>query len=488
MDTDSVGSNGDEQQPETQDFIDNENGDFQQSNSEILNEHSYPEENFEKSQDDDNPALWPSYCNPSYRMPEYIEVKVHVDETGEDHFLMVFIEKAKYPKRYLGGYRHKLNGAIFHHASVQTEISTGKKALKDTSKLFSRDTQTAEFVTKSQQTRREAGTQMKRVDLYMDDSKDHEITAKEYFSSEELLNLQKQHTVVLQRFWRGYVARKRAWTLRKSYFDGQIAAQTRREEERLQKEAAARREMTRRMNPRSLSDFEVLYNELEKWRTTETLKIKASGLPPAERQKQLQQLLHKETRLLQTIDRLKATAKKEGKAEKIQKMLELISMPKMWELSDGECAEIHTPFTTRANELKELYNGLTTPLLSVDERLDVLLHVKWTVKEFDCPLTRDIVELIDREADLLNRGRSEKSLDGLRQRITNLFLRFIETPEFNPEATRFLKVPQDSDLQRMNSLNQSHALHSKTLNSHDSNKQKVSVSYSEKLKEAAQTA
>jgi len=30
-------------------------------------------------------------------------------------------------------------------------------------------------------------------------------------------------------------------------------------------------------------------------------------------------------------------------------------------------------------------------------RLDVLLHVKWTVKEFEYALTRDIVELIDRE-------------------------------------------------------------------------------------------
>ena len=60
--------------------------------------------------------------------------------------------------------------------------------------------------------------------------------------------------------------------------------------------------------------------------------------------------------------------------------------------------------------------------------------VKWTVKEFDCNLTRSIVELIDREADLLNRGRAESSLDGLRKRLLNLFLQFIETPEFNPEV------------------------------------------------------
>merc|ERR1712070_755630 len=114
-----------------------------------------------------------------------------------------------------------------------------------------------------------------------------------------------------------------------------------------------------------------------------------------------------------------------------------MAKPKVWAQTDGEATTVHTPFTTRAKELFELYNGLQLPLLSIDERLDVLLHVKWTVKEFDCNLTREIVELIDREADLLNRGRSESSLQGLRRRMLNLFLQFIETPEFNPEATRF---------------------------------------------------
>ena len=68
------------------------------------------------------------------------------------------------------------------------------------------------------------------------------------------------------------------------------------------------------------------------------------------------------------------------------------------------------------------------------------MNVKWTAQEFDCALTRDIVDLCDREADMLNRGRSEKSLEGLRNRLANLFLQFVETPDFNPESTRFLKV------------------------------------------------
>lgn len=52
---------------------------------------------------------------------------------------------------------------------------------------------------------------------------------------------------------------------------------------------------------------------------------------------------------------------------------------------------------------------------------------------------------IDREADLLNRGRSVKMLDGLRSRISGLFLAFIETPQFNPEASKLQIAPKAAD-------------------------------------------
>ena len=157
----------------------------------------------------------------------------------------------------------------------------------------------------------------------------------------------------------------------------------------------------------------------------------------------MQQLLHKETKILQQIDKLKITANSQNKEDKINNFLKAMSDPKLWKRTDGRYTEVHTPFSTRAKELMDLYNGLRLPFLSTDERLDVLLHTKWTVKEFDCNLTREIVDLIDREADMLNRGRSESSLEGLRKRLSNLFLQFIETPEFNPEAARFQKVPRE---------------------------------------------
>lgn len=62
------------------------------------------------------------------------------------------------------------------------------------------------------------------------------------------------------------------------------------------------------------------------------------------------------------------------------------------------------------------------------------------LQEHDCKLTQEIIELIDREADLLMRGVRESNLDGLRKRISTLFLQYIKTPTFNPEAAKLLKV------------------------------------------------
>lgn len=285
---------------------------------------------------------------------------------------------------------------------------------------------------------------MARKDLHISTEHDIFLVPRVYFNAEQLADLKLRKTIIMQCYWRGYKARCRAWALRDAQEQRRKAIE---DAEVEQKRRAAKQheiEVQRRMNPKSFRDFEILYNELENWRLHETRRIKEDpNLDEKAKKVSLAQLLDKETTLLQTIDRLKITANKDNRQKRIKKMLELMSEPKLWQMSDGDVTEVHTPFTVRAKELRELYNGLNLGMLSTDERLDVLLHVKWTVKEFDCNLSREIVGLIDREADLINRGRSDASLAGLRRRLSNQFLRFIETPEFNPEASRFQKNPHD---------------------------------------------
>ena len=205
--------------------------------------------------------------------------------------------------------------------------------------------------------------------------------------------------------------------------------------------------MERRIRPKTSEDFEFLYGELEQWRVRETAKVEAEFPPETDaRRLAMSRLLTKETELIRTIGRLRIAANNANRERRVERALEDMSQTKRWERKDGSLVEVDTPFTVRARELARLYDALrleTRRDVSTDERLDVWVHVKWTVKEFDCNLTREIVDLIDREADMLNRGRSEVSLEGLRKRLSNLFLQFIETPEFNPEAARFQKVPQE---------------------------------------------
>ena len=378
------------------------------------------------------------------QLPHSIDVEIDQGPGNPVKLVQIFIDAASADnKPYMGGFRNKRTGSEYHHACTQTPR---QNRYTEADRKNTRETQTYEMRTRTLQTVRECATQMERPGLLLDASLDREVATGPYMTAERFLVQKEEMALIIQRHTRGWFARRVARYLQKMQAGRQQFQSEEREREAREEEERRKKAIERRMKPRNQSDFEVLYGELEAWRLQETQKIQEAGLHPEEQHLALQQLLHKETKLLQTIDRLKISANADNRAGRIRTFLKDMSVPKRWEMADGSIVEVHTPFTTRARELMQLYNGLQLPLLTTDERLDVLLHVKWTVKEFDCNLTREIVELIDREADLLNRGRNPKSLDGLRRRISNLFLAFIETPEFNPEAQRYQVMAGDFDL------------------------------------------
>ena len=87
--------------------------------------------------------------------------------------------------------------------------------------------------------------------------------------------------------------------------------------------------------------------------------------------------------------------------------------------------------------------------LNVEERVDALLSLKQVAASVpDCKLTKEIIQLCEREAELLLRGINPSLLSGLRARILQLYFQFCREPKFNPEAARHLKVPQDPELLR----------------------------------------
>ncbi|WAR27195.1 IQUB-like protein [Mya arenaria] len=292
---------------------------------------------------------------------------------------VVEIERTTRKKPFLGGYRHKKSSVEYHHASAQT---MQKPRPPPPFERFCRDTQTVEQKHRPQQTTNEMSTQMTGIGVFVSNREDKLLRPKQYTTADEYHLMILNRVIIIQKYYRRWLARQ--------------------------------------------------------WRQEELERINTT-LTAAERKAALCMLLDQETQLIAAIGRHKIEADSENKDKRIQDFLDKAAAPKKWKGFDGKGTEMDTPFTIRAKELRDIYNSINMKYLTQDERLDVLLTLKHTVKEHDCKLTQEIIELIDREADLLMRGVKETNLDGLRKRISTLFLQYLKTPTFNPEAAKLLK-------------------------------------------------
>ncbi|XP_075065034.1 IQ motif and ubiquitin-like domain-containing protein [Mixophyes fleayi] len=380
-----------------------------------------------------------------YNMPDVITVRVQTgEETYED--IAVEIERLNYRKPYLGGYRHKATGVVFHHAGTQT---VPKKRPDREVVVFCRDTQTVFEKNKIQQSSNTMSTQMTKIGCYVANITDKLLQPKKYLTADEFHAKRLKAVVIIQTYFRRFHAKRVVEQLRE---EKRLRVEWEEREEfrkKKEKEERLRKEYLRRMNPKTKEDFDLLYHALESWRKEEVEKINQT-YSGAERKAALCALLDQETQLIASIGRHRLDAGEENHEKAIHSLLNKCSEPKKWKAVDGKTTEMDTQFTIRARQLRDIYTSINTKCVNNDERLDTLLTLKHTVKEHDCKLTQEIVELIDREADLLMRGVKNCNLDGLRKRISTLFLQYIKIPTFNPEIARLLKVPQDSAFLRKN--------------------------------------
>ncbi|KAJ3344331.1 hypothetical protein HDU93_000121 [Gonapodya sp. JEL0774] len=362
-------------------------------------------------------------------------------------------------KPYLGGFRHRKTGTEFFHAAVQTVglTSNGADTIAVTSietdggtdstnlprsQKVSRDTQTKDVRNAGAQSRRDAVTQMNAPATFISSSFDRVVFPSRYVTARDWERSRHKAAITIQCWVRTVFSRRLVAKLRREKAAKEAAVEKKEKKKRELLERKKHRDLEARLRPRTERDFEKLYSGLETWRLTETAKIEALNLPSAERLARLASLLDEEAGLIQKLDRMRVAAGEENRERRVVKMLDKNHQPSPATGGNERIPYVlvDTPHTIRARELRDLYHALCVPLLPVDERLQVLLHVKYTVKEFDCSLTRDIVELIDREGDLLSRGRDPRSLEGLRKRLCTLFFQFTMTPEFNPASLPYQKV------------------------------------------------
>nr|DBA31248.1 TPA: hypothetical protein GDO54_007125 [Pyxicephalus adspersus] len=313
-----------------------------------------------------------------YSMPDVITVRV---QTGEDAFqdIAVEIERLNYRKPYLGGYRHKLTGAVYHHAGTQT---VPKKRPDRGVEVFCRETQTVNEKNKTQQSRNTMSTQMTKIGYYVSNITDKLIQPSKYVTADEYHARRLKAVIVIQTYFRRFYAKKVVEQLReekKLRLEWEEREELRKEEE---KKERLRKDYERRMNPKTKEDFELLYHALELWRKegVERINHQYTG---AERKAALCALLEQETQLISSIGRHKLDSGEENQEKAIQSLLNKCCEPKKWKAFDGRVTEMDTQFTIRARELRDIYNSINTQYFTRDERLDALLTLKHTVKQED---------------------------------------------------------------------------------------------------------
>lgn len=365
-----------------------------------------------------------------------------IDSSDNPQTVVVELEKIKYKKPYYGGYVNKVTGTFYYHAYAQTDQYENKNhKIKN-----ERSAQTYEYKTLSTTMNREFGTQMSYIGLYIDDRQDKEIKPKKYFDSEQWFNKRDSTVIYLQKMMRGFAARKLCREYRKKRDDAEAENERKEEEKRQQQEKKNKEEIKRRMHPKTSTDFRLLKKELDSWVKSETIRIKASNLSNEDKSLALQELLHKEISLLQTIEKLKISANKENRTEQISNFLQKMSADKKWMAYDGHYVNVQTVLTATAAGLQRQFDKLIAKT-TVDVRLANLLEFKKMMdksnQEHKCDLIQMILSLIEREVDMLQRGRPDSSLVGLRQRLNNLYLNYIESPLFNAEAASFQIIPKN---------------------------------------------
>eukprot|EP00727_Mastigamoeba_balamuthi_P004174 m51a1_g13754 hypothetical protein (601) ;mRNA; r:213493-216080 len=339
-------------------------------------------------------------------------------------------------KPFLGGFRDKRNDTIYHHAQTQTdkpppseeELRARKRA--NSIENWGGNTQTLDnwsHRSRGIQTLREAAVQsVDRRGLFIDPSTDVVVQPKPYITADQFEKSRYLAAVRIQCMVRRFVARRIA---------RQLQQERQRREEEIQRletehiqstEESHQGELDRRMNPRSAEDIKLLRQELVEWKLSERAKIQNSAMTRDELREAERRLAEREIEMMGVIDGINVRVMGDRKTT-----------------VGTVCVE--TNEIRRAQELGALYKDVCADASNTEERLKVLTRVVDMVTPHPCALTRDIVELCERERDLTAKNLLTH-VAALRKRLSNLFLQFVEHPGFNPQAAMFSKALRSNTL------------------------------------------
>ncbi|XP_076245970.1 uncharacterized protein LOC143186282 [Calliopsis andreniformis] len=329
---------------------------------------------------------------------------------GRGIFVMVLISSTTKPKPFLGGWRSKATGIVYCHACTQTGQDGQDSDEKITQTVFTADKSTA--------TRRDASVQ---VDFFPD-VRDRFLEARKSRSTQDWSfkdpSKEKilESVVKIQRFYRAH---------RRAASQSSSVSTKDTDEEQIPGEPGSYRGrdfvILNRTSPRTRTDFELLYNLLDRWRICETERASQLLFDPS-RIALCSLILSKEVELLRAIDSLKAVVKLRARERAFKKFLDELSRPVVWTNRRGEPIFVDTLRVQRARRFRDTFHELSKQDIPTQERVEILSRVRSETELHTCKASDDVVRLLDQEIDLLVIDVDESKLNWLRNRLKIAFL------------------------------------------------------------------
>jgi len=177
-----------------------------------------------------------------------------------------------------------------------------------------------------------------------------------------------------------------------------------------------------RCPPRTSSDFESLYNLLDRWRILETERVSLTLLGSS-RVAACGLILSKEIELLRAIDSMKTVVRLKCREQKRHRFLDELCRPVTWQDSRGRPILVDTLRVQRARQHRNVYASLANENLSIPERVDLLHDVKHIADMHTCDQSHELIYLVDQELDLLTCHVNMSRLNWLRNRLKLSFLK-----------------------------------------------------------------
>ena len=357
-------------------------------------------------------------------------------------------------KPFVGGYIDKTTRRRYHNAGQQHPFRPRHKERK-----LCRNTQTVKTANFRQQTHRECPTQMDRADLLLSHSADRDIDipcketrAEPYVDSKQTKKSRIESALRIQCALRTHFSKKKRSSLKSTKTARQHETQTKLEKATKAQEQQRRIRQHKKENPQHAYQFRHITDSMTAHNNQKmTDLLHNESISEGARSKIKVKMMHSHNKQLRNLQRRQLSTQKQHTSQRRRNMLQLMTSPKTWIMSDGRPVSVRTPTTHRAEQLVFIYNALQDNSLSSEHRLHLLATVARLIRNdlnpdavsFD--VKRDIEEiykLMERERDMINRNRPRKSLRGVRARLLSKYYTLLLCADFNPEAARFSATPR----------------------------------------------